>query len=111
MGKTGAKTGAARSGASRAASPDAAGDAVQSWFDAATMGLEANAVIGLRMMKVAGANPFTNPLQASLAVLEMNRMVAEKALTGFQVAARAGLDDPLAPMRAQVSANRRRLSR
>lgn len=94
-----------------AAPANAVGDAMQSWFDAAAMGLEANAVIGLRLMKVAGANPFTNPVRASLAMLEVNRMVTEKALTSFQVAARTGLDDPLAPMRAQVSANRRRLSR
>lgn len=89
----------------------AAKELIETWFESATMALEANAVIGLRVLKVASVNPFTQPVKASLAALEVNRMVSEKALTSLQVMARAGHPDPLAPMRAQVSANRRRLSR
>ncbi len=90
---------------------DTVKDAIGSWFDVANMGLEAGAVIGYRMLQASQVNPFTDPLGASLAALEMNRMVTEKALTSLQVVARAGHADPLAPMRAQVSANRRRLAR
>ena len=89
----------------------AVGRMAADWLEAATMGLEASAVVGLRLMKVASVNPFSNPVGASLAALECNRMVSEKALTSLQVLARLGLADPLEPMRAQVSANRRRLSR
>lgn len=90
---------------------NAMGEMISHWFDSANMALEASAVVGLRVMKVARVNPFTHPVEASLAALEVNRMFSEKALTSLQVMARAGQANALSPMHAQVSANRRRLSR
>lgn len=89
----------------------ASSDAVRQWWQAVGLGLQASAVVGLRVMKIASVNPTTHPVRASLAVLEINRMVGEKALTALQVVARAGSADPLEPMRAQISANRTRLGR
>jgi hypothetical protein len=83
------------------------------WLDAAQMTLQAQQVIAMRTMRLARGGP--------LAMVEMQRMVGEKALAfwlsqiGATTAAASGIHatsrKALAPYSRTVRRNRRRLAR
>jgi hypothetical protein len=90
-------------------------DVFNSWFTAAHFGYEAQRVMTLRMMRLAGGGP--------LAAVEARRMVAEKmaamadAQMAFGLAIANGstmmhcaTTDAFVPFRRRVRANSRRLS-
>jgi len=84
-----------------------------SYFEAARLGLQAQQVIALRMLRLSEGGPW--------AVLEMQRMVGEKALAAWASQTVAGLAlasgdkspgrKAAAPYRKAVRANRQRLQR
>jgi hypothetical protein len=86
----------------------------KSWMDAAEFGLEAQSVIGMRLIKIASGGPAGTAEWAGMMTEKFVAAVAAQSAGAIALASgksmEAAAELALAPVRRRVRANHRRLS-